>query len=33
MINLADFLLGVTFGAVAAFLFEVYRVWWRSRND
>lgn len=33
MINLADFLLGMVFGAVAVFLFEFYRVWWRSRND
>ena len=33
MINIADFLLGVVFGAVIAFVFEVYRVWRRNKND
>jgi hypothetical protein len=30
MINLADFLLGVAFGVVAAVLFEIYKAWWRD---
>jgi hypothetical protein len=31
--NWADFLLGLTTGAIAAFLLEVYRAWRRGKHD